>query len=128
LVARCEPYRPRYRAGIATLPALAGWRVRRRARTLGTALDNGGEFLSGSGAGVNVELSSDDNAESVHPSGLDRTSGTSLFIPSLVATVPVDENRRFVLTANLPLDRLQSPPFIPRRTPAMSRGCYAEIL
>src|SRR5512147_739807 len=46
LVARPEPYRPRFRAGVSTLPALAGWRVRHRARTLSTALDNVGDFLS----------------------------------------------------------------------------------
>src|SRR5262245_56190433 len=35
----CEPYRPRGRAGGATLPAKAGWRACHRARSLDAALD-----------------------------------------------------------------------------------------
>lgn len=39
LVAPCEPYRPRHRAGIGTLAASPGCRARHRASTLCAALD-----------------------------------------------------------------------------------------
>jgi hypothetical protein len=35
-----EPYRPRVRAGCATLPAKAGWRACHRARSLDATLDS----------------------------------------------------------------------------------------
>jgi hypothetical protein len=36
----CEPYRPRVRAGCATLPAKAGWRACHRASSLDATLDS----------------------------------------------------------------------------------------
>jgi len=56
LVAPLSRIVPARRAGVATLLASAGWRVRPRARTLGTALDNVGEFLPEAGGRVNAKL------------------------------------------------------------------------
>jgi hypothetical protein len=36
----CKPYRPRFRAGCATLPAKAGWRACHRANSLDATLDS----------------------------------------------------------------------------------------
>jgi len=54
LVARPEPYRPRYRAGVGTLAAKPGCRARHRASTLCASLDMCGYKLTNHTPTVNV--------------------------------------------------------------------------